>query len=482
MIGAVFSRVLSLSITGSIIVVLTMLLKMLFKKKFSARWHYLIWFVLIIKLMMPIDIESPVSVMPNIDLESTPLSVTTDEGVTETPEPVMETKARPVKSLTYIHYIWFTIVVLIVTIKTILEGIFLRKQKIRKLELPMMDKLLSELKEELKIKGKVSLWLDKEDSVARVYGVLRPRIILTEKILYSSDESRLRYILLHELAHVKNHDILINMVRHLLMSLYFFNPIILLGLKQMAKDCELACDEAVLSRLTPNEQIGYGHTLISLINKKRPPNSLAMSLVKKKDIVRRLKMIQSYKKASKLSKVLSIVLASGFITTCLLVPQVSAEYQAPHKEFVFSLPEESVTVETPVEVLEESLEFIFPTETARITAPYGERLHPITKEKFFHKGIDIAAITGTDIYASEKGEVVYADWMSEYGKIIIIEHKDGYKTLYAHCSKLLVYEGDTVDKNQVIATVGNTGQTTGPHLHFEIRNDDEPVDPMTILK
>ena len=100
-----------------------------------------------------------------------------------------------------------------------------------------------------------------------------------------------------------------------------------------------------------------------------------------------------------------------------------------------------------------------------------------------HKGIDIAAPYGSDIYASEAGYVVTAGWNSGgYGYYVIIEHDNGYRTLYAHCSVVIAYEGQYVEKGQVIAKIGSTGNSTGNHLHYEVRLNNLCMDPGLYLR
>jgi len=105
----------------------------------------------------------------------------------------------------------------------------------------------------------------------------------------------------------------------------------------------------------------------------------------------------------------------------------------------------------------------------RITSPFGWRRHPIFRTREFHSGIDIGAPSGRNIVASDSGRVLWADWLGGYGKTVIISH-GAFSSLYAHASALLVEEGDRVTKGQVIARIGSTGHSTGPHLHFEVRN------------
>ena len=100
----------------------------------------------------------------------------------------------------------------------------------------------------------------------------------------------------------------------------------------------------------------------------------------------------------------------------------------------------------------------------------------------WHSGVDVAAPVGTVIYAAESGTVTYADFISGgYGNLVKIDHGDGVETRYGHCDQFLVSSGDYVERGTAIATIGMTGRTTGPHVHFEIRFDDTPVDPLLYL-
>ncbi len=116
-----------------------------------------------------------------------------------------------------------------------------------------------------------------------------------------------------------------------------------------------------------------------------------------------------------------------------------------------------------------------------ITSRFGVRKHPVFGGYHFHKGIDIAVPEGTDIYPIKGGKVVHSSFDKGYGYNVIIEHENGIKTRYAHNMVNLVKVGDVVDKNTVIGKVGSTGITTGPHLHFEVLKNDEPIDPGIVL-
>ena len=112
-----------------------------------------------------------------------------------------------------------------------------------------------------------------------------------------------------------------------------------------------------------------------------------------------------------------------------------------------------------------------------ISSYFGDRYQRVSP----HTGIDLAAPRGTDLKASRAGRVESAGWMGGYGYAVIIDHSEGYKTLYAHASKLLVRAGDRVVQGQVIARIGSTGNSTGPHLHFEVRVNSKFMDPLKYL-
>ena len=117
----------------------------------------------------------------------------------------------------------------------------------------------------------------------------------------------------------------------------------------------------------------------------------------------------------------------------------------------------------------------------RISSNFGWRMHPILKKKKFHSGLDLAVASGTEVMAADSGRVLVSGWNGGYGYFIAIDHGNGISTAYGHNSRLLVNEGDIVTKGQTIALSGSTGLSTGPHLHFEVRKDGKPVNPIPFL-
>jgi murein DD-endopeptidase MepM/ murein hydrolase activator NlpD len=117
----------------------------------------------------------------------------------------------------------------------------------------------------------------------------------------------------------------------------------------------------------------------------------------------------------------------------------------------------------------------------RISSSFGRRWHPKRRVRHFHTGIDIVARRGTPILAALAGKVEFAGWKRGYGLVTVVNHGNGLETVYAHCSKLLVKKGQMVNTAQRIAKVGNTGVTTGAHLHFEVKRDGNVRNPFRYM-
>jgi len=118
----------------------------------------------------------------------------------------------------------------------------------------------------------------------------------------------------------------------------------------------------------------------------------------------------------------------------------------------------------------------------RLSSYYGYRMDPFYKVMKFHEGVDFSAPEGTEIYATGNGTVVKVKHSKRsYGNSILIDHGYGYQTFYAHCKKILVKKGQKVKRGQVIATVGNTGKSTAPHLHYEVRKNGKAINPINFF-
>lgn len=127
--------------------------------------------------------------------------------------------------------------------------------------------------------------------------------------------------------------------------------------------------------------------------------------------------------------------------------------------------------------------FLSPIKTGKTTSKFGTRRDPFNENKSqFHRGVDIGCPIGTKIYSARAGRVTFAGYADGYGKLVILEHEHGYTTYYGHLSRFSIKEGDKVGAGQSIALSGNTGRTTGPHLHFEIRRHGRALNPQTFIR
>ncbi len=121
---------------------------------------------------------------------------------------------------------------------------------------------------------------------------------------------------------------------------------------------------------------------------------------------------------------------------------------------------------------------VFPIMTPRLSSGFGRRIHPIRRFSSSHQGVDLAAPLNSPVRAVTKGRVVFADRYKGYGKLVTIQHSDGYTSHYGHLNEIRVNPGDTVTAGQIIGGVGSTGASTGPHLHFEWRHHGMAYDPL----
>ena len=121
----------------------------------------------------------------------------------------------------------------------------------------------------------------------------------------------------------------------------------------------------------------------------------------------------------------------------------------------------------------------------RITSPFGWRTHPIFNSRTFHSGVDIAGPNRGSIRASNSGKVIYSGWYGGYGKVVIVDHGSvngkPTSTLYAHMSSIKVGQGQLVNKGDVLGYEGSTGYSTGPHVHFEVRINGKPNNPLNYI-
>ena len=172
----------------------------------------------------------------------------------------------------------------------------------------------------------------------------------------------------------------------------------------------------------------------------------------------------------------------GQMTNSQLVADLALKVDILEKELYVQAKsyDEIVELTKTKEIRMEHIPAIQPVlnkDLKRVASGYGMRIDPVYHVRRFHQGMDFTAPTGTEVFATGNAKVEFAGWKQGYGNTVILDHGYGYKTLYAHLYKILVRKGQKVRRSDVIALVGNTGKSTGPHLHYEVRLNGRAVDP-----
>lgn len=385
-----------------------------------------------------------------------------------------------------------------------------------------IDKIMDKLCEELEMK-QVEYIISKNISTPMTIGLFKKRIILSDEVL---EEKQYEIILKHELYHIKNKDIEYKFLLLILNCIYWFNPIIYVFANQFDEILELNCDEAVLKNQSQIYRIEYAKTLLSQIEQNRNEQyKFSINFAnRRKNIMHRFSNIVKKNKEQSIIKIATVtaILLITSILLIVLIPNINfatipenivetvntpkekitdignEETKLEEEQVVNDTEEDNTKTELTENMAEEKLnkpekiaeenkevkdakeentktsntEISFATPVnGTITSRYGKRNNGM------HTGLDIAAPEGTPIYSCADGVVKYSGYHGSYGNLVVIEHNEELQTYYAKCSKLLVKEGDTVSKGDIIAEVGSTGNSTGPHLHLEVRINKITVNP-----
>lgn len=333
----IFDVVVELSITGSILAVLILLVRQILKKNISKNIIYYMWVILLVKLLVPFAPESNLSLYNlfdngsssiisnnntnnlsnnNLDINSNPIISQTNENSnsniltndkldnnnsTTDKSEANEKKARiSIKGIAF--YIW------IIGIFTLLGYTLLNYSKFKRNTLKNNeDNILSEdikviLNEslvKLSIKRNIEVIISKNINSPTFYGITIPKIVLPLKVVENSSSEELKYILMHELCHYKRKDIVMAWVITLVKIIYWFNPILIIALNIMRKDCETSCDEIVLNYLEKNENVKYGNTILNVVqyvNEEKYVAGTTSMVNNKKDLKERITNIAKNKK------------------------------------------------------------------------------------------------------------------------------------------------------------------------------------------
>lgn len=262
------------------------------------------------------------------------------------------------------------------------------------------------------------------------------------------EEAQLRVVIAHEQLHLKYHHSLDRLVHELWKGLFWFNPIVYLMSQSIRHNHEYQVDAHIIKdRFSITE---YLQSIASFTYHK--PGSMAVNTFKTKNIKKRIQMMNKRKSSLKSLWIYFLALPLAVIVSLAFV--VQSEDHTPS---------------------------IKPIKNVDVTSGFGMRKNPLNSEMKLHGGVDLRAKLGTPVVATAKGTVTTAKDQNNWGNLIIIKHGDTYDTWYAHLQDIQVEEGDIVEQGTQIGTVGNTGRSLGPHLHYEIRKNGERVNPEPYL-
>jgi beta-lactamase regulating signal transducer with metallopeptidase domain len=319
------------------------------------------------------------------------------------------------------------------------------------------------------------------------HGILRPVIHLPSSILLKKNWIVIESVIAHEMAHIKRFDTLWLNLQNILQLIYFFNPLVWFVNSQIRQLTETICDQMVLSdKRISAETYGQGILAISRLQTHGLPD-LAMlpgfSAGGRKIIhrIQRLKGDHQMKTKHLLFALLLFLSAGIFVLPLSTVAENPPEKEVTLSSNSMGATSKTTLVETNAPILKDN--FGMPVEKSlyKVTAGFGPMKDPISGKDRFHNGIDLSAKRGTPIHAAASGKVVTA--MTEFtsgqgsGRYIEIQHENNLKTVYTQLDSVLVSEDQSVKKGEIIGLVGSSGRSTGPHLHFEIRLNDQAVNP-----
>ncbi|SHI16377.1 Signal transducer regulating beta-lactamase production, contains metallopeptidase domain [Sporobacter termitidis DSM 10068] len=345
-----FKDVLYLGATASLLIVLLLAVKRLFRRGLSPKWQYYIWALLLIRLLVPFQVQSPMSVYSLIYGAASSINLPMPETVGALQNPLINETAPPaptggtadvnaqpgslsgqtpaegggtpsqgaetagdVPVIKIAALLWLSGVSLLVLYTAVVNIAFAGnvRRRYRPLRDKRIDRILESCRAALNIRRRIPLLTSGEKRTPSLYGLLRPKILVSGTYLSTLGDDEVRYIFLHELSHFKRGDIAVNWLLTALQAVYFFNPLVWYAFHKIHEDCEISCDAEVLKYLRPEERLLYGGTILKLVRLLSESNFVPVTAgisKNKSSTKRRLTMISNFKRSKWTGTVLAILL------------------------------------------------------------------------------------------------------------------------------------------------------------------------------
>ncbi|MGG0123342.1 M56 family metallopeptidase [Bacillus paranthracis] len=328
-----FDWLIETSLMASILVGFILCIKILFRNKLAPQWQYMLWIVLMIRLLLPWSPDSSYSIysllsyrssvsevipknMPStesiVNIESDRTVESNSKMVTKTSEPEVEVSLEqqtPFSLYKLAMYVWLAGVILLAVITFITNSrlySYIKKQP--DITDEQVVTVFNRCKQSMKMKKAVTLRLAGKIASPTVFSFFRPKVLLSKKHMKVLNEQQLQYVFYHELAHIKRNDVAVNWIMYSLILLNWFNPILWYAYFCMREDQELACDAYALTFIDKEEQIAYGHTIITLLEHySYQAPSLANLSRNKRTLKRRIVMIKKFQKKSYRLSLLGVI-------------------------------------------------------------------------------------------------------------------------------------------------------------------------------
>ncbi|MEW6368762.1 MAG: M23/M56 family metallopeptidase [Acidobacteriota bacterium] len=312
-------------------------------------------------------------------------------------------------------------------------------------------------------------------------GVRHPLIVVPQWLLEPGRERTLEPVIAHEMAHIRRGDAVWLVLQNLLQAAYFFHPAVWIASRHIGAARESVCDDMVLSWRTISSA-QYGRGLLTVLRDRTGEmngvvTGMSLSTRQWKARLDNLKGEHAMKKNAVLAP-----LISAAVLAFLLLPMGAHTETAGTPAPASPSPPAATAIDPAATPTTPS--FVDPLPGARLTSGFGWRIDPTTRKKDFHAGIDLGAPAGSEVLAARAGTVlrVKLNKSAPRGMVVVIDHGGGYETFYAYLQEVSVTENQAVKPGDAIAKIGAVGRSTGPHLHFQVMRDGQPIDPLPLVR
>ena len=477
------------SLYASIVFVVVLGLTTVLRRRFPAL-QLALWSLVLLRLVLPLDLGHPLSFAALVSriggVEGSSAGIVLDASFIPLGSPAPSSVRGPVEEGAE-DSIWPVLLGSLWAAGAVLSlGGFLRRRRalhqVLRHASPVVDPRAVGLAERWRRSFGVRRRVRLLSSGARIgpftTGLVVPTIFLPAPIVAGDV---LEPVIAHEMAHVARWDSLSLLLEHAIRIVYFFHPAAWIATVRLDQERENICDSLVLAGGTVSPRVYAGGLLDAL--------RLDLGGVEAPTLIspqRRIHMrIRNILESSEHRPRTGIALGVALVLGVLLLPMQDGRSGAATADQAVPSTATNRAQGSPF-LPRPGIAVTDPLPDARVSRSWGKALDPFTGQSVFHRGIDLAAKQGTPVRAAAAGVVEVATTRFEpepgAGTVVVLHHDGGYTTFYSHLGSLEVNVDQRVSQGEVIATVGSTGKSTGPHLHFEVRRDGEALNPADFIE